>query len=74
MKTNQTKSSHTSMFRVRCWMFNVLLTFLLLLPTLLLRHVANAAELRGVLDGRYLNLEWEAPDGKLQEEIGRAHV
>jgi predicted amidohydrolase len=42
-------------------MFNVLLTLLLL------SSVANAAELRGVLDGRYLDLDWEAPDGKLQE-------
>ena len=42
-------------------MLNVLLT------VLLLTSAANAAELRGVLDGRYLNLEWETPDGKLQE-------
>jgi len=41
-------------------MFNVLLL-------LLLSSAANAAELRGVRDGRYLNLSWEALDGKLQE-------
>jgi len=41
-------------------MFDVALTFLLL-------SAAHAAELRGVLDGRYLNLSWESPDGKLQE-------
>ena len=51
----------TSTFNIRGSMFNVLLTLLLL------SSAANAAELRGVLDGRYLNLNWEAPDGKLQE-------
>jgi hypothetical protein len=49
-----------STFRVRCWMLNVLLL-------LLLSSAANAAELRGVLDGRYLKLDWEATDAKLQQ-------
>ena len=65
MRTNEMKSSDTSMFRVRCRMVNVLVTLLLLL--LLLSSAAEAAELRGVLDGRYLNLSWEALDGQLQE-------
>jgi len=34
---------------------------------LLLASVTHAAELRGVLDGSFLNLEWDALDGKLQE-------
>jgi len=58
MKTNQIRV--TSTFTGRFWMVKVLIL-------LLLSSAANAAELRGVLDGRYLNLEWEAPDGKLQE-------
>ena len=48
------------MFSVRRWMFDVLLA-------LLLSSAAHAAELRGVVDGRYLNLDWDALDGKLQE-------
>ena len=47
MKTNQTKPNHTSMSRVRRGMFNVLLMFSLLLPTVLLRHTVTAAELQG---------------------------
>lgn len=39
----------------------------IVLLLLLLFSAANAAELCGALDGRYLNLSWEAPDGKLQE-------
>jgi len=42
-------------------MFNVLLALLLL------SSAAGAAELRGVRDGSYLNLSWDALDGKLQE-------
>jgi predicted amidohydrolase len=57
MKTKQVRT--TSTFNVRGSRLNVLL--------LLLSFAANAAELRSVLDGRYLNLSWEAPDGKLQE-------
>ena len=34
---------------------------------LLLSSAANAAELCAALDGRNLNLSWDAPDGKLQE-------
>lgn len=48
-------------------MVTVFLTLSLLVPAVALRPAASAAELRGVLDGRYLNLSWEAPDGKLQE-------
>ena len=55
------------MFRVRCWMFNLLLMFSLLLPTVLLRHAARAAELHGVMDQGFLNLSWETPDAKLEE-------
>ncbi len=55
------------MFRVRYPRFGILLTLSLLLPAVLLLRAANATELRGVMDGRYLNLSWEAPDGKLQE-------
>jgi predicted amidohydrolase len=60
MKTNQPEPIRTSTFRVRCWLFGVLLL-------LLLSSAAHAAELHGVRDGRYLNLSWEASDGKLQE-------
>jgi len=67
MKRNHTKPSHTSIFRVQCPRFGILLTLSLLLPTVLMPRAANAAELRAVRDGRYLNLSWEAPDGKLQE-------
>jgi predicted amidohydrolase len=48
-------------------MFNVLLMFSLLLPTVLLRHVGSAAELRGVMDQGFLNLSWDVPDAKLEE-------
>ena len=58
MKTTQIRVA--SPFSVRRWMFEVLLL-------LLLSSATSAGELRGVLDGRYLNLSWEAPDGKLQE-------
>ncbi len=55
------------MSRVRCWLFDVVLTFSLLLPTVLLRHAARAAELHGVMDQGFLNLSWDAPDAKLEE-------
>ena len=48
-------------------MFNLLLMFSLLLPTVLLRHAARAAELHGVMDQGFLNLSWETPDAKLEE-------
>jgi predicted amidohydrolase len=32
-------------------------------------HAASTAELHAVPEGRYLNLSWEAPDGKLQEAL-----
>jgi len=67
MKTNQTKPSHTSIFRVRGWVFGVLLTFSLLLPTVLLRHAVSAAELQGVMDQGFLNLTWDVPDAKLEQ-------
>jgi predicted amidohydrolase len=67
MKPNQTKQSRTSMLDVRRWMFNVLLTLSLLLPTVLMRNAASAAELQAVLDSGCLNLSWEMLDSKLQE-------
>jgi len=39
----------------------------LLLPTILLKHAAHAAELHGVMDQGFLNLSWDAPDAKLEE-------
>jgi predicted amidohydrolase len=54
------------MFDVRPSIFYLPSSILVLL-LLLLSSAANAAELRGVRDGRYLNLSWEALDGKLQE-------
>lgn len=59
MKMKLTKLNRNSMV-------TAFLALSLLLPAALMRHAAHAAELRGVLDGRYLNLSWDAPDGKLQ--------
>ena len=66
------------MFSVGRWQFDVLVSpatifnlptsiFILFLTLLLLSSAANAAELRGVRDGIYLNLSWEASEGELQE-------
>ena len=67
MKPNETIQNHTSMFQARASRFGLLLTLSLLLPTVLLRDAARAAELRGVMDQGFLNLSWDLPDAKLEE-------